>query len=77
MPHLKSLAVDGNPMKTIRRDILQRGTTELMKFLRWGVIYFKIPFILQFYLSVPSFALDHLIKTRGTITTINSFIFIF
>ncbi len=34
MPHLKSLSVDGNPMKTIRRDILQRGTTELMKFLR-------------------------------------------
>jgi Leucine-rich repeat (LRR) protein len=34
LPHLKSLQVDGNPMKAIRRDILQRGTTELMKFLR-------------------------------------------
>ena len=30
----KALHVDGNPMKTIRRDILQRGTVELMKFLR-------------------------------------------
>ena len=34
----KALHVDGNPMKTIRRDILQRGTVELMKFLRYSNI---------------------------------------
>ena len=34
MAALKSLVLEGNPMKGIRRDIIQRGTTELKKYLR-------------------------------------------
>ena len=34
LPHMKSLLVEGNPMKSIRRDIIQRGTVGLMKYLR-------------------------------------------
>ena len=34
MPNLKSLLVEGNPMKSIRRDIIQRGTVGLMKYLK-------------------------------------------
>ena len=28
MPHLKSLHLDGNPLKTLRRDIVQVGELE-------------------------------------------------
>lgn len=31
---LKAMVVDGNPMRGIRRDIVNRGTVELMKYLR-------------------------------------------
>ncbi|KAK3612678.1 hypothetical protein CHS0354_042204 [Potamilus streckersoni] len=31
---LKSIVVDGNPMRSIRRDIIMRGTMELKKYLR-------------------------------------------
>ena len=34
LPHLKSLQVDGNPMKSIRRDIIARGTMGLLKYLK-------------------------------------------
>ena len=34
LPHLKSLQVDGNPMKAIRRDIIARGTQGLLKYLK-------------------------------------------
>lgn len=34
LPHLKSLTLEGNAMRQIRRDILQRGTVELLKYLR-------------------------------------------
>jgi hypothetical protein len=34
MPQLKSLHLDGNPLKTMRRDILQRGTFEVLKYMR-------------------------------------------
>ena len=34
MPLLKSVQVDGNPMKSIRRDIIARGTVGLLKYLR-------------------------------------------
>uniref|UniRef100_F6W714 Leucine-rich repeat-containing protein 40 n=1 Tax=Ornithorhynchus anatinus TaxID=9258 RepID=F6W714_ORNAN len=34
LPHLKFLALEGNPMRTIRRDLLTKGTQELMKYLR-------------------------------------------
>ncbi len=34
LPNLKSLLVEGNPFKSIRRDIIQRGTVGLMKYLR-------------------------------------------
>jgi Leucine-rich repeat (LRR) protein len=37
LPHIKSLMVDGNPMKSIRRDIIQRGTVGLLKFLRMRI----------------------------------------
>ena len=37
LPHLKSLVCDGNPMKSIRRDIIQRGTVGLMKYLRMRI----------------------------------------
>ena len=31
---LHSLLLDGNPLKSIRRDILRKGTVELLKYLR-------------------------------------------
>ncbi|XP_033107307.1 leucine-rich repeat-containing protein 40-like [Anneissia japonica] len=34
LPHLKSLVIDGNPMRSIRSDIIRRGTVGLMKYLR-------------------------------------------
>ncbi len=34
LPHLKSFSLEGNPLKTIRRDIIQRGTVGLLKYLR-------------------------------------------
>uniref|UniRef100_A0A7M4F460 Leucine-rich repeat-containing protein 40 n=1 Tax=Crocodylus porosus TaxID=8502 RepID=A0A7M4F460_CROPO len=34
LPHLKFLALEGNPLRAIRRDILQKGTQELLKYLR-------------------------------------------
>ena len=34
LPHLKSLQVDGNPMRGIRRDIIARGTQGLLKYLK-------------------------------------------
>eukprot|EP00095_Tigriopus_kingsejongensis_P010638 maker-scaffold1028_size131186-snap-gene-0.53 protein:Tk10638 transcript:maker-scaffold1028_size131186-snap-gene-0.53-mRNA-1 annotation:"hypothetical protein CAPTEDRAFT_182426" len=34
LPNLKWLQIEGNPIKTIRRDIIQRGTDGLMKYLR-------------------------------------------
>lgn len=33
MVKLKSIVLDGNPMKSIRRDIIMRGTNELKKYL--------------------------------------------
>ena len=33
LPNLKSLPIEGNPMKAIRRDIIQRGTVGLLKYL--------------------------------------------
>ncbi|XP_023726055.2 leucine-rich repeat-containing protein 40, partial [Cryptotermes secundus] len=34
LPHLQSLHLEGNPLHSIRRDIIQCGTTRLLKFLR-------------------------------------------
>uniref|UniRef100_A0A914UW58 Leucine-rich repeat-containing protein 40 n=1 Tax=Plectus sambesii TaxID=2011161 RepID=A0A914UW58_9BILA len=34
LPHLKTLIMSNNPIKTIRRDILQRGSSELLKYLK-------------------------------------------
>ncbi|CAL8130660.1 unnamed protein product [Orchesella dallaii] len=34
LPSLKALTLDGNPLRGIRLDILQRGTLELLKYLR-------------------------------------------
>lgn len=34
LPNLKLLLVEGNPIKSIRRDIIQRGTLGLLKYLR-------------------------------------------
>lgn len=34
IPSLKALTLDGNPLRGIRLDILQRGTLELLKYLR-------------------------------------------
>lgn len=34
LPHLKAVQLEGNPMKTIRRDIIARGTVGLLKYLR-------------------------------------------
>ena len=34
MPHLKSVQLEGNSLKSIRRDILARGTVGLTKYLR-------------------------------------------
>jgi hypothetical protein len=32
--HLKSLSIDGNPIKSIKRQIIERGTVQIMDFLR-------------------------------------------
>lgn len=34
LAHLQSLQADGNKIRSIRRDILQRGTSSILKFLR-------------------------------------------
>ncbi|EDV23314.1 uncharacterized protein TRIADDRAFT_27850 [Trichoplax adhaerens] len=34
MTQLKSLILNGNPLRTLRRDIVQRGTVAILKFLR-------------------------------------------
>ncbi|XP_036377631.1 leucine-rich repeat-containing protein 40 [Megalops cyprinoides] len=34
MPKLKILALEGNPLRAIRRDLLTKGTQELLKYLR-------------------------------------------
>ncbi|KAM5147832.1 leucine-rich repeat-containing protein 40 [Mantella aurantiaca] len=34
LPNLKSLQLEGNPLRGIRRDILNKGTQELLKYLR-------------------------------------------
>ncbi|XP_069718086.1 leucine-rich repeat-containing protein 40 [Phaenicophaeus curvirostris] len=34
LPQLKFLSLEGNPLRTIRRDLLQKGTQELLKYLR-------------------------------------------
>lgn len=34
LPSLKALTLEGNPLRGIRLDILQRGTIELLKYLR-------------------------------------------
>ena len=33
-PCLKTLSVDGNPLKSIRRNIIEGGTDTLLKFLK-------------------------------------------
>ncbi|KAM9324868.1 leucine-rich repeat-containing protein 40 [Gastrophryne carolinensis] len=37
LPNLKSLQLEGNPLRGIRRDILNKGTQELLKYLRGRV----------------------------------------
>ena len=34
METLQSVLLDGNPLRGIRRDIVSKGTTELLKYLR-------------------------------------------
>ncbi|XP_044743724.1 leucine-rich repeat-containing protein 40-like isoform X2 [Chrysoperla carnea] len=34
LPHLQTLTVDGNKFRTLRRDIIQCGTSRILKFLR-------------------------------------------
>ncbi|XP_028667998.2 leucine-rich repeat-containing protein 40 [Erpetoichthys calabaricus] len=34
LPKLKTLSLEGNPLRTIRRDLLTKGTQELLKYLR-------------------------------------------
>ncbi|NXN93936.1 LRC40 protein, partial [Rhinopomastus cyanomelas] len=34
LPELKFLALEGNPLRAFRRDLLQKGTQELLKYLR-------------------------------------------
>ncbi|XP_061859809.1 leucine-rich repeat-containing protein 40 [Colius striatus] len=34
LPQLKFLALEGNPLRAIRRDLLQKGTQEFLKYLR-------------------------------------------
>ncbi|KAL4634909.1 hypothetical protein GN956_G13946 [Arapaima gigas] len=34
MPKLKILSLEGNPLRTIRRDLLTKGTQEILKYLR-------------------------------------------
>lgn len=34
LPHLQSLQLEGNPLRSVRRDVIQCGTARLLKFLR-------------------------------------------
>jgi len=34
LPHLQSLQLEGNPLRSVRRDIIQCGTVRLLKYLR-------------------------------------------
>ena len=34
METLQSLLIDGNPLRTLRREIIRKGTSELLKYLR-------------------------------------------
>ena len=34
METLQSLLVDGNPLRTLRREVIRKGTSELLKYLR-------------------------------------------
>jgi Leucine-rich repeat (LRR) protein len=34
LPHLQILQLEGNPIRSVRRDIIQCGTVRLLKFLR-------------------------------------------
>jgi hypothetical protein len=34
LPHLQCLQLEGNPLRSVRRDIIQCGTARLLKFLR-------------------------------------------
>jgi hypothetical protein len=34
LPHLSTLTLDGNPLKTVRSDIVRAGTTRILKVLR-------------------------------------------
>ncbi|XP_021915827.1 leucine-rich repeat-containing protein 40-like isoform X4 [Zootermopsis nevadensis] len=34
LPHLQSVQLEGNPLRSVRRDIIQCGTTRLLRFLR-------------------------------------------
>ena len=43
MTALKAVVLDGNPMKSIRRDIIMRGTTELKKYLTSRIEETDIP----------------------------------
>lgn len=34
METLQSLLIDGNPLRTLRREVIRKGTSELLKYLR-------------------------------------------
>ena len=34
MDTLHSLLLEGNPLRTVRRDVIRKGTVELLKYLR-------------------------------------------
>ena len=38
MHNLKSLSLDGNPLKTIRLAVIQKGTFEILKYLRSRIV---------------------------------------
>ena len=33
MDHLQSFHLDGNPLRTLRREVINRGTAELLRYL--------------------------------------------
>lgn len=37
MPNLKHLIINGNPVKNVRRDIIQCGTVRILRYLRQGL----------------------------------------
>ncbi|GAB1288273.1 Leucine-rich repeat-containing protein 40 [Apodemus speciosus] len=61
--HLKFLALEGNPLRTIRREIIAKGTQEVLKYLRSKIktlTYKSAKEIVQRLRALPALVEDHI-----------------